>query len=146
MPFALIFVGLILVTAGVRNKTGELYTLVKGDIESQPGHPGYIYWLFSILVIGALGYIEELKGLSRAFMALIIVILFLKAGNPSGIGGGFFSQLNQGLAANPNNSTPVTAPINIGGISGTFHGTESDLSQWYQQNGIELPLAPARPN
>jgi hypothetical protein len=143
MPFALIFAGLILVTAGVRGKSQELYTLVKGDVET-----GYIYWMFSILVLGALGYIEELKPFSRALMALVIVVLFLKAGNPSGIGGGFFSQLNQGLAANPGpgNSPVVDTPINIGGLTGQFHGTQGDLNNWYQQNGIELPLASARPN
>jgi hypothetical protein len=152
MPFALLFVGLILVTAGVRGKTSELYGLVKGDIENQPGRAGFIYWLFSILVIGSLGYIDELKPISRAFMALVIVVLFLKAGNPTGVGGGLFASLNQALKANPVTpeqtvtngiETPIASarptignyPINLGtGITGIFHGVQSDLQDFLQQN------------
>lgn len=97
MPFALIFAGALLIAAGINGQSGQLFTLVKGDIEA-----GYIYWMFSILVIGALGYVEDLKPLSRAFMALVLVVLILKAGNPVSGQGGLFSQLQAGLQANPN--------------------------------------------
>lgn len=106
MPFALVFVGIILVTAGVRDKTSDLYTLVKGDIESNGSQKGYIYWMVAILIIGSLGYIDSLKSLSRAFMALVIVVLFLKAGNPQAIGGGFFAQFFSALGLNPQSSVP----------------------------------------
>lgn len=100
MPFALIFAGALLIASGINGKSGQLFTLVKGDIEG-----GYIYWMFSILVIGALGYSEDLKPLSRAFMALVLVVLVLKAGNPlKNSGGGLFAQLQAGLAASPSSN------------------------------------------
>ena len=83
MPFALILVGLLLVVAAVRNTvtdnsttgTKGLTTLIKGDFT---GQNNFVYWMVSILIIGALGYIDSLKSLSRVFMALIVVALFLK--------------------------------------------------------------------
>ena len=82
MPFALILVGLLLVVAAVRNTvtdnsttgTKGLTTLIKGDFT---GQNNFIYWLVAILLIGALGYVDSLRSLSRAFMALILVALFL---------------------------------------------------------------------
>lgn len=147
MPFALIFVGLILVTAGVRQKTGDLYTLVKGDIESSSGQTGYLYWMVAILIIGAVGYIENLKPFSRAFMALVIVILFLKTGNPLGTGGGFFAQFQAGLGSTPASTSdvsietplaparPITinSPINVGGITGNFSGSPGALQDLLNQ-------------
>lgn len=106
MPFALLFVGALLIAAGVNGKSSDLFQLVKGDIESSNGRTGYLYWMVSILVIGALGYIEELKPFSRAFMALVVVVLILKEGNPQNPGGGFFQQLQQQLGVNPQ-SGPV---------------------------------------
>lgn len=97
MPFALLFAAALLIASGINGQSKQLFTLVKGDIEG-----GYIYWMFSILIIGALGYIEELKPLSRAFMALVLVVLILKAGNPVSGQGGLFAQLQAGLKANPN--------------------------------------------
>lgn len=86
-----------MIAAGINGQSKTLFTLVKGDIEA-----GYIYWMFSILVIGALGYVSDLKPLSRAFMALVLVVLILKAGNPVNGQGGLFAQLQAGLKANPN--------------------------------------------
>jgi hypothetical protein len=96
MPFALIFVGAVLVAAGVRGKTSQLYTLVKGDIESDASRKGYIYWMVSILIIGSIGYIEELAPISRAFLALVLVVLLIGAGKKN-----FFSQFQQGISSNP---------------------------------------------
>ena len=99
MPFALILVGLLLVVAAVRNTvtdnsttgTKGLTTLIKGDFT---GQNNFIYWMVSILIIGALGYIDSLKSLSRVFMALIVVALFLK-GNQ---GTSFFSNFQSALS------------------------------------------------
>jgi len=99
MPFALLLVGILLVVAAVRNTvtdnstTGQkgLTTLVKGDFT---GQNNFIYWLVAILVIGALGYIDSLKTLSRAFMGLILVALFLTGKNGSNFFSGFQSALS----------------------------------------------------
>jgi hypothetical protein len=99
MPFALLIIGTALVIAGVRNtvydykgKDGEmhpgLFTLAKNDFT---GNNNYIYWMLSILVIGSLGYIDSIKPLSRAFLVLVIIVLFLKNGKD----GGFFERFNK---------------------------------------------------
>jgi hypothetical protein len=90
MPFALIIVGIVLVTAGVRNTTSDLFTLVKGDFSTANGQESFLSWLVAILIVGSLGYIEELKPLSRAFLVLLIVVLFLS-------NGGFFDKFNRQL-------------------------------------------------
>jgi hypothetical protein len=108
MPFALLFVGIVLIAAGVNGKTSTLYQLVKGDIEGTNGQTGYLVWMFSILVIGALGYVEGLKPISRAFMALVLVVLFLKEGNPQNVGGGFFAEIQSQLFG------PGSSPSSLG--------------------------------
>lgn len=87
MPYALIIAGLVLLVSGVRGTQGQLFSLLKGDIT---GPHNFEYWIISILVIGALGYIPDLKTLSRAFLVLVIVVLVLS-------NGGFFQNFNQGI-------------------------------------------------
>lgn len=89
MPFALAIIGIVLVVAGVRNKQDQLFSLVKGDFT---GPNNYIFWMLSIFAIGAIGYIPRLKPISTGFLALIIVVLFLKKGQ------GFFAQLGQAVS------------------------------------------------
>ncbi len=88
MPFALIIVGLVLVVASVRdritNGNPNLVGMLKQDFT---GTDNFSYWLISILIIGALGYIPTFKPLSRAFLALVIIVLILS-------NGGFFKQFN----------------------------------------------------
>lgn len=45
----------------------------------------------AILIIGALGYIKEIAPLSRAFLVLVVVVLFLKSG-------GVFQQFTAALS------------------------------------------------
>jgi hypothetical protein len=94
MPFALFIVGLFLLITGVKNTQGSLYKLLIADFT---GSNNFIYWIVTILIVGAVGYIPALKGISRAFLLLILVVLFLTKGNPSGIGGGFFAKFQQAL-------------------------------------------------
>lgn len=115
MAFVLIIIGVVLLITSVRNtvttqgNTPGLFTLLQGDFT---GPNNFVFWLFSILVIGAIGYIPKLKPVSIAFLALVITVLFLKRGDTSGTGGGFFSQLVSGLnqtttAQQTSNSIPV---------------------------------------
>ena len=84
---------MLLVTA-VKNTQGTLFALVQGDLT---GKNNFIFWMLSILAIGAVGYIPKLKPISVAFLTLVVIVLVLKKGNPQGIGGGFFDQLMSGL-------------------------------------------------
>lgn len=105
MPFAFLIIGIVLVVAGVRNKTPELFTLLKQDFS---GKTTYEVWALSILVIGALGYIKTLQGLSRAFMALVLIVLILTHG-------GFFEQFNSQLLSplSSDTGTGTTTPSKV---------------------------------
>jgi len=114
MPFVLLIIGVVLVIAGVRATQDTLFGLVKGDFT---GTDNFIYWLGAILIIGALGYIPKVKPISTALLVLVIVVLFLKKGNASGLGGGFFSQLTSALgttgSSQGSTSTIAQAQTNI---------------------------------
>lgn len=131
MPFALLIVGIILLVSAVRNTQGDLYTLVKGDFS---GPNNYLYWVVSILIIGAVGYIDTLRPISRMFLVLVIVVLFLSHG-------GVFQQLNSQLFS------PSTSVASVGASSDGL-----TLQQWLNSLtpstgfGVEQPIAPARPN
>lgn len=87
MPFALLIIGIVLITSAVRNTSDQLFALIKGDFS---GDHNFLYWMVLILILGALGYIDALRPLSRIFMVLVIVVLFLS-------NGGFFQKFNQQL-------------------------------------------------
>jgi len=74
MPFVLIIIGLFLLIAGARGTQGQLYDLIKGDFT---GQNSFIYWIAAMGVIGGLGYIPALRGLSHAFLALVLIVLVL---------------------------------------------------------------------
>ena len=101
MPFALIIIGTVFLVAGVRDKSDELLTLLKSDFT---GPDNFLYWMVSILLIGAIGYIKPAQPFSRAFLVLLIVVLFLTNGNPKLNGGGFFAKFNSQLFGNTPNT------------------------------------------
>jgi len=86
MPFTFIIVGLFLIVASARGRAGDLFVLLKGDFTSGEKGASFLPWIFSILAVGAIGYIPKLRSFSRAFLALLIVVLFLS-------NKGFFAKL-----------------------------------------------------
>ena len=112
MPFALAIIGIVLLVAGVRNKQDDLFSLLKGDFT---GPNNFIFWMLSILAIGALGYIPKLKPLSTAFLALVIVVLFLRKGT------GFFAQATQVLqgttTAHAASQNPIPSVSGLGNLA-----------------------------
>jgi hypothetical protein len=121
MPFALLIIGVFLLIAGVRNTQDTLFTLVRGDFT---GNNNFVFWIVSILIIGAVGYIPKLKPISTGFLVLVIMVLFLKRGNPQGIGGGIFAQFTTAL-----NSTKTATPPATGVTADQQHATTQDLLQ-----------------
>ena len=96
MSFALLFAGILLLVSGVRGTQGDLFALLKNDFTG-PGT--FFYWSLVVIVIGSIGYVPRLRPLSRVFLVLLIVVLFLAKGNPNAVGGGFFFQLTAGLGS-----------------------------------------------
>jgi hypothetical protein len=124
MPFALLIIGITLLAASVRDKQNDLYDLVRGDFT---GPNNFIFWVVSILAIGAIGYIPKLKPLSTAFLALVVIVLFLSKGNPKLSGGGFFAQISQQLGTTTKPQVE-TSPGQVGAPLQTAQGPTIDLS------------------
>ena len=74
MPFALIGIGIILVIAAYNNKQDVLAKQVREDLT---GSTGFVYWIAAILIVGAIGYIRPLQVVSRVFLGLILLVLFV---------------------------------------------------------------------
>lgn len=98
MPYALIIAGIVLTVAGVRNTQGTLFSLLKNDFT---GSNSFIWWSLSIIGIGSLGYVADLRKLANAFLALVLIVLLLA-------NRGVFQQFVNALKAPvPNAPTPA---------------------------------------
>jgi hypothetical protein len=62
------------------------------------GQNNFIYWMLSILILGSLGYVEDLRGFSRALLVLVVIVLVLHEGDPKASGGGFFQKFTDAVA------------------------------------------------
>jgi len=78
MPILFGLFGVILVVAGVSgrisNGSPSLVSLLKEDFT---GNDPFWKWMLAILLIGSLGYVPNLRPISRGFMALVIVVFLL---------------------------------------------------------------------
>lgn len=86
----------MLVLVGLNGDPAKLYSLVANDFV---GPQSFVYWFLAILVLGAIGYIPSLEKLSKAFLVLVLIVLFLD-------NGGFFSQFQAFVKS----STTAKAP------------------------------------
>jgi hypothetical protein len=123
MPFALLIIGAVLLISAARGTTNTgpngapgLFALLESDFT---GSDNFIFWLVAILIIGAVGYIPKLRPISVAFLTLVIIVLFLTKGNPSGVGGGFFAQFTSAIGGTQsvNPSTYASSTASAGGSS-----------------------------
>ena len=101
MPIMFGLFGIILVVAGVRGRiTGgnpSLTSLLKDDFT---GPSPFWKWMLAILFIGAVGYIPNLRPISRGFMALVIVVFLLS-------NQGVFTQLKDTFKSNTGSSSTI---------------------------------------
>ncbi len=78
MPFILILFGVYVIVVAIRGYITTLGTLLKGDLV---GSGSFGLWLIAIMVVGTLGYVGgAARTFSRAFLLLIVVVLFLSNG------------------------------------------------------------------
>lgn len=92
MPLVLIFLGVVFLFVGLKGDATKLYGLVVGDFS---GPNNFVYWLVVMFFLGSLGYIQSLKNLSRLFIALVVIVLFLD-------NKGFFAQFQAFLKSTEN--------------------------------------------
>lgn len=110
MPFLLILIGLLLVVTAFRNTIGQFATHLDEDLTSKnQGGASFIVWVAAIIGIGLLGYIPGLRGLSRGFLALIVIVVII--GTQGSIFQQAFDQLRQ---APPQQPAQPAAPANLG--------------------------------
>lgn len=130
MPFLFIIVGVVFAISAVRNTTDQLTSLLKSDFT---GNNNFVYWLLSILVIGAVGYIPDLKPVSRAFLVLVVIVLFLKNG---GVFSQFVADVKIATANSPFTSSmaSLNQSLNIAGYNTGNPNTNSNPNNDYLQN------------
>jgi hypothetical protein len=128
MPLLLIGSGLVLVLTGIKGNANSLYKLVASDFT---GPNSFIYWVVSILILGALGYIKGLENLSKLFMILVVIVLLLDNGGtmqPGGqpsTNGGFFSQFQAFIKSTQTPAASTTAaPSSSASAPATTAGTQ----------------------
>ena len=91
MAFVFTIVGLLMIVTGVKGTYAQFGSQVAGDFTgSQP----FTYWVAAILGVGAIGYIDALRTVSRLFLALILVSMVLA-------NKGFFQQFTSALKQGP---------------------------------------------
>lgn len=106
MGIALIVIGVLFISTGIRNTGAQFATLITSDFT---GAGSFWYFIFGIFLAGALGYYSPLQGASRLLIGLLILVFLLS-------NQGFFSALQSALAAptqapaGPSSVQPVGAP------------------------------------
>ncbi len=127
MPFALVFLGLVMVVSGAKNTYKQLGAELISDFT---GEGNFIWWVVAIGAVGSIGYYKPAKGFSSAFMALIVVSMLL-AQQKNGAGG-FFGQFTEALKSGP---VSPTVDADKGQSTNLVHETEAPQ--------INLPTAAA---
>jgi len=129
MPFALTIIGMLLIVTGFQNTYAALGAQVAGDFT---GKNNFIYWFVAIAVVGAIGYAKPLQNFSRAFMALIIVSIFLS-------NKGFFTKFNAALSSG---SAPAdtTVGVPLSGSGGASSGGSS-IGSSLLNSGVEAAVS-----
>lgn len=135
MPFALTFVGLLLIVTGFQNTYKQFGALVQGDFT---GSGNFIYWLASIGIIGGLGYIKGLESFSRAFMFLILLVLFIGAYKKNS---NIFGEVQGDIASGSTSTSPIGAPLGGGGGSSSSGSGGFNLSNIGQDASIVSSVA-----
>lgn len=128
MPLALVLLGVLFLTAAVRgNKcNGQqcsdlLFTTLKSDFT---GPNNFIYWGLALFIIGAAGYYKPLKPLSNAFLALVILVLFI---SNKGFFQKFMDQIKSTTVAQSSVSAGQSIQGNLGSVvSSILSGVSSN--------------------
>jgi len=92
MPFALIFIGLILMIAAIRGKEKDLFSTLKNDFT---GDKNFFVWIMAIFFLVGLGNVEKFRPISNAFLVLIVLVIIIGNGR-KGLFENFVKQLKDG--------------------------------------------------
>lgn len=147
MPFVLIGVGILMGIVSFRNTQCQLGAQIAADFT---GANNFFYWVAAIFIIGALGYVDELKAPSRALLGLVLVVMIL---SNKGFFNQFVSQLKSGSANPP--PPPCQSPTGsqiaggamggavgggVGAVAGSLNSTASTVGTIAQIAGTLAAL------
>jgi hypothetical protein len=118
MPFALLMLGVLFLTVAIRNQQTAFVQLVRADFS---GTGNFSYWVVAVIVLGAIGYIPKAKPVSNLLLVLILIVLVLKRGNSSGLGGGVFNQLVTALGSTNTSAQNATLSSLVGTATGAVN-------------------------
>lgn len=119
MPLALFIASIVLIVSGVRGKSAQLLSLLYGDFT---GPNNFVYWFLAISIIGAIGYVDDLRDVSRSLLVLILIVLILHENKNRNLFQAFTDAVGNATA------TPAHADASIGfggssggaGVTGTY--------------------------
>lgn len=76
MPWAFVVCGALMCILAVKqdNSLHNFATTISGDVS---GNAGFVKWIVAIVVIGAVGYLPDMEGLSTAFLILLVIAFVL---------------------------------------------------------------------
>ena len=118
MPYVFLAAGLALVITSIEGTYNALGTQLKKDFT---GKGGFQFWALAILMIGALGYVEELRPLANKLLALVLIVLFI-------VNKGAFTNLLDAFqkgAISPAKNATTPAPATIGSWTTTTQSVAS---------------------
>lgn len=135
MPLVLLAVGAALLIAAIRGtlqgtaQNPGLLDLLFADFVG-PGN--FFAWVAAIGIVGAIGYVKPLRGVSDAFIVLIIIVFVLAANKA---GKDFFSSFNaqlvtgtQQATATPSNSAGQQPAFQFNNYSGSIPINDPSLA------------------
>lgn len=93
MPIFFLVIAVLLIAAGINNKTKELGGLIGEAMRPSDGSPSFMAWILALLLVGSLGYVAQFKPVANALIALILVVLLL---SNKGFFEKFTTALNEG--------------------------------------------------
>lgn len=105
MPFALLLIGIVLVMAAANNTLTQLGQQLKKDFT---GQGNFLNWLAAVGIVGSIGYIPQMRTLSRVFLGLICLAILMTSGR-RGVFSAFQGALNSGGGSSATAGTPAPA-------------------------------------
>lgn len=120
MPFALAIIGIIFMVTAVKGTTTQFFSLVVTDFT---GSGNYIYWVISVLLIGSIGYVKKLQGISDMFLALILLVMFIS-------NKGAFAQFTSAIQSGSSNcaNTGANTASAMSGTTGTLFQNQANAN------------------
>lgn len=110
MPFIVILIGIMLISSGARNRASQLGALITNDFS---GQNNFFIWIAAIGGVGAVGYYEPLRPVSRLFLFLVLLSMLLS-------NKGFFTNL---MSAVQNFQAPAPSSVSDTGAATADPGT-----------------------